>query len=71
MSMLPMVYQVSTDRRRLLQADVGLGVASTHYIIALQHGYSSWQKLKEHLHATSVPRTASTRDVADLREPTD
>jgi hypothetical protein len=51
--MLPMVYQVSTGRRRLLQADVGLGVASTHYIIALEHGYSSWQKLKEHLHAMS------------------
>jgi hypothetical protein len=23
------------------------------YIIAREHGYSSWQKLKEHLHTTS------------------
>ena len=32
------------------------------YIVAREHGYSSWQKLNEHLHATSssaVPGPAS------------
>jgi hypothetical protein len=26
------------------------------YIVAREHGYSSWQKLNEHLHATSSSR---------------